>query len=181
MYELTPRYLLDKNVIRHLINGLRLPERMGAEEQLALAIWVRLRQSGSLLCMSVETSHILQRLPSYREIALVEKTVAVLEAGRYFKRWAHRLREHGFTREDAKVLSLGTFGTDAMGAILGVGTIVTFDRPLINNFRQQEAVLAGRLATMAVNLPPPYTTVVLARVYHPAELWVEIVELNNRP
>ena len=81
----TPRYLLDKNVVRHLINGLRLPERMGAEEQLALAIWVRLGQSGSLLCMSVETSHILRRLPSYREIALVEKTVAVLEAGRYFK------------------------------------------------------------------------------------------------
>lgn len=86
MSDLTPRYLLDKNVIRHLINGLRLPERMGAEEQLAFAIWVKLRQSGSLLCMSVETSHILQRLPSYREIALVEKTVAVLEAGRYFKR-----------------------------------------------------------------------------------------------
>ena len=134
MSDLTPRYLLDKNVIRHLINGLRLPKRMGAEEQLALAIWVRLRQSGSLLCMSVETSHILQRLPSYREIAVVDKTVPTLEAGRYFKRWAHRLREHGFTREDAKVLSLGTFGTDTTGAILGVGTVVTFDRPLINNF-----------------------------------------------
>ena len=79
--------------------------------------------------MSVETSHILQRLPSYREIALVEKTVPVLEAGRYFKRWAHRLREHGL---------------------------------------------------MTANLPPPHDNAQLARVCHPAELWVEIVELYNQ-
>ena len=62
-------------------------------------------------------------------------------AGRYFKRWARRLRECGFNREDAKVLGLATYGTDAAGRILGVETIVTFDRSLINNYEAQRPAL----------------------------------------
>jgi len=46
------------------------------------------------------------------------KRVKVLYPGRYFKRWARRLRDRTFTREDAKVLALGTFGTDEAGQIL---------------------------------------------------------------
>jgi hypothetical protein len=165
------RYLLDKNVIRRLIKGLWLGDQAGVEEQLALALWFKLRAAGHALYMSVETAHILERLPAYREIGLVSNTVEVMEAGRYFKRWAHRLREQGFTREDAKVLSLATFGTDAKQQILGVGTILTFDRPLINHFRQQQGVLRSRLTAMTDNLLLPYAGASLPAVSHPAELW----------
>lgn len=41
--------------------------------------------------------------------------VEVIRVGRYARRWATRLREYGFTREDAAVFSLGTFGTDLAG------------------------------------------------------------------
>jgi hypothetical protein len=53
--------------------------------------------------------------------------VEVMQAGRYFKRWTRRLQEHGFTREDAKILGLGTFGTDEAGEILGVQAIIILD------------------------------------------------------
>jgi hypothetical protein len=169
-----PKYLLDKNVIRGLIKGLWLGDQAGVAEQLALALWFRLRATGHALYMSVETAHILAQFPTYREIGLVSNTIAVLETARYFKRWAHRLREQGFTREDAKVLSLATFGTDTEGQFLSVGAIVTFDRPLINHFRQQHGALHSRLVAMTENLAPPYAGARLPGVVHPAELWTRL-------
>lgn len=170
----TPRYLLDKNVIRRLIKGLWLGDRAGVEEQLALALWFKFRTAGHALYMSVETAHILAQLPAYREIGFVSNTIEVLEAGRYFKRWAFRLREQGFTREDAKVLSLATFGTDPEGQILGVGTVVTFDGPLINHFRQQQGILRPRLTAMTENLAQPYASAALPDILHPAESWIKL-------
>lgn len=151
-----PRYLLDKNVVRRLVKALWQLDQTNVEEQLVIALWQQLRQTGHTLYMSVETGNLPRRFPAYREIILVRNTVAVLAAGRYFKRWAHRLRRHGFTREDAKLLSLGVFGTDVQGNVLGMDTIVTFDRPLINHYRQRRALLSDQLAAMAVNLSAPY-------------------------
>jgi hypothetical protein len=118
MSDQTPSYLLDKNVIRRLLKGLLLLDKASAEEQLAVALWVKLRQVGCRLYMSTETAHLLAQFATYREVGLIVNSLGVLRAGRYFKRWARRLREHGFAREDAKILSMGTFGTDAEGSSL---------------------------------------------------------------
>jgi len=167
----TPRFLLDKNVIRRLGMGLLLLDKAGPEEQFTVALWLRLRQAGYRLYMSTETAHLLQQFSTYREVGLIQLTLGVLEAGRYFKRWAHRLREHGFTREDAKILSMGTFGTDAGGTILGVLAVVTFDQRLLNNYQQQRPLLERRLTAMTNSLPQPYTEAMLPEVRHPTELW----------
>lgn len=71
------------------------------------------------------------------------KRIEVLYHGCYFKRWARRLREDTFTREDAKVLALGTFGTDEAGQILGVHTIVTYDRPMLRKWGPRVCPLRG--------------------------------------
>ena len=92
------------------------------------------------------------------------RRIEVLDPTRYFKRWARRLRQRTFSREDAKILALGTFGTDQDGAILGVRSIVTLDRPMVRKWQQQGNEMAAALLEMTVNLAPPYATAMLPEV-----------------
>ncbi|MGQ9627130.1 MAG: hypothetical protein ACUVV0_09540 [Anaerolineae bacterium] len=88
------------------------------------------------LFSSLVTWNIMQTLAKRSIPArLVAAHITPLYPARYFTRWARRLQEHGFRREDARLLSLGKFGTNEKGAVLGVQAIVTFDRPLVNNYR----------------------------------------------
>jgi hypothetical protein len=93
-----------------------------------------------------------------------------LESGRYLKRWARRLQEHNFTREDALILALTTYGTTAAGDILGVDGLITLDQPFINNFRMQQAILERRLLAMTRQLAEPYHRATLPVLLHPADL-----------
>ncbi len=83
------------------------------------------------------------------------------------KRWARRLREYGFTREDALALALATYGTDSTGDILGIETLITLDQPLLNNFQTHRAELQSRLTAMTDQLPTPYCHATLPTVQHP--------------
>jgi hypothetical protein len=132
-----PTYLLDKNVVRRIVEGLTHPDRLTDEEGIAIALWRALRESSNRMFVSDETANILGRFFARREVRLFLDTVETMYAGKYFKRWARRLRECSFTREDAKVLGLATYGTDAAGEILGIEVIVTFDQSLINNYEVQ--------------------------------------------
>jgi hypothetical protein len=134
------RLLLDKNIVRRyfegvsaLVRGLTLVE----EERQAILLVHLARRKKRRLFISVELFNLLQahgRQVSPAETLMFLRRVEVLYPGRYFKRWARRLRETGFTREDAKVLALGTFGTDAEGAVLGVQVVVTYDRPMMRKW-----------------------------------------------
>jgi len=162
-----PTYLLDKSVVRRVVEGLTHPDDLTDEEATALALWRALRQSKSPMFISAETANIMGRFSTWKEIRLFLDTVEVMYAGKYFKRWARRLREHGFTREDAKVLGLATYGTDAAGGILGVEVMVTFDRLLINNYEVQRPALERRLQAMAAQLSLPFREAGLPEVMHP--------------
>jgi hypothetical protein len=170
-----PTYLLDKNVVRRIVEGLIHPDRLTDEEATAIALWRALRQSKSPMFISAETANIIGRFSAWREIRLFLDTVEVMYAGKYFKRWARRLREHGFTREDAKVLGLTTYGTDAAGEILGVEVMVTFDRSLINSYGARRPTLERRLQTMTAQLSLPFREAGLPEVMHPIEVfpWLE--------
>jgi hypothetical protein len=113
--------------------------------------------------------HILKRFERYLEVRVFLATVEPMASGRYLKRWARRLREHDFTREDAVVLALATFGTDEAGDVLGVNNLITFDQPFINNFRNHERVLRTRLAAMTHQLPVPYRDAALPAVLRPED------------
>jgi len=169
MLSPVPTYLLDKNVVRRIIEGLIHPGRFTDEEATAIALWRALRQSKSPMFISAETANIMGWFSTWREIRLFLDTVETMYAGKYFKRWARRLQEYGFNREDAKMLGLATYGTDATGGILGVEVIVTFDRSLINNYEVQRHALERRLQAMTAQLSPPFRKAGLPEVVHPIE------------
>ena len=75
---------------------------------------------------------------------------------RYFKRWARRLRDYGFTREDTGVLAIATFGTTSAADMLGMHVIATFDQPMINQWEARQTEIATRLRDMLRNLRKPY-------------------------
>ncbi len=105
------------------------------------------------------------------------EAVESAQAGKYFKRWARRLRQLGFTREDAKVLSLGTFSTDEAGDILGVEAIVTLDRRVANHYAARRAELQRQLAAMCGKLPEPYCRAALPAMRSPADAMRQLAEV----
>jgi hypothetical protein len=162
-------YLLDKSVVRRVVEGLTHPDRLIDEEATAIALWRAFRESRNRMFISAETANIMGRFSTWREVRLFLDTVETMYAGKYFKRWTRRLREYGFTREDAKVLGLATYGTDAAGEILGVEVVVTFDRPLINNYEARRPALQRRLQAMTAQLSQPFRDAGLPEVMHPIE------------
>lgn len=68
------------------------------------------------------------------------------------------------------MLSLGTFGTDENGSILGVKVIVTLDRSFVNNFEVNLSVLQERLKAVTVNLSSPFCSAVLPELKRPEEI-----------
>jgi hypothetical protein len=90
---------------------------------------------------------------------------------RYQRRWARRLhQDYGFSREDAQLLSLATFGTDLPGRILGVDIFVTFDLRLLDRFTANYSVIERRFSRMTSHLPSPYIDAVLPEVATPGEV-----------
>jgi len=170
------RLLLDKNVVRRYFEGVSALARglaLVAEEQQAILLVYLARKQGRRLFIPVEAYNLLQahgRQIAPAETLMFLKRVEVLYPGHYFKRWARRLRQAGFTREDAKVLALGAFGTDIEGGVLGVQAIVTYDRPLARKWVLEIPMLQKRLAKMADGLEIPFRQVCLPDVVHPEEV-----------
>ena len=167
-----PVYLLDKNVARKTIVGIGHVEQGTVprlEEVLCLLLLRAAEQGRFIAYITPETFNILQRMRHRAEVLPLLSQVEVMQAGRYFKRWARRLREHGFTREDANVLALGTFGYDPTRKILGTSAIVTLDHPFINNYEQHRPALTRRLSAMTRQLTPPFRDAVLPELWTTAE------------
>jgi len=120
------------------------------------------------------TANILPRIalsPHYSAaIDLFLSRVEVVLPGRYCTRWARRLRDYAFTREDAAVLALGTFGTDETDSILGMDIVATLDQPMINNWTARQAELQKRLDAMRRDLAAPYNQASLPKVLRPEEI-----------
>lgn len=149
------RYLLDKVTVRCIVRGLLKRNRnkvLTQEERFAVDLFLRADSEAISLFMVSATANILLRLaklPDYSAIIhRVLSEVEVAKTTRYYTRWARRLRAYAFTREDAAVIALATFGTDQKGAILGMKLVVTQDQPMINNW-------SARKEEIQVFLPPP--------------------------
>lgn len=170
------RLLLDKSVVRRYFEGVSALARgltLTEEEQQAILLVHLAQRKRQRLFLPVEAFHLLQA--HAHQIAPAEtlmflKRVEVLYSGRYFKRWARRLRKGTFTREDAKVLALGTFGTDEAGQILGVHMIVTYDRPMLRKWEQERREIAERLLEMTRDLQAPFALARLPEVRLPEDI-----------
>ena len=165
--------LLDKNVARKAITALakaRVGIRPTVPEDEVLRV-LALGIGGQVsLFITPETANILSRRERILAVRLFLEQVTVMQRGRYFQRWARRLGEHGFTPEDAKVLSYGTFGLAPSGNVIGVSFVATFDQSFINNYRMHLNHLQRRLKAMASQLPLPYHNVLLPSLVQPGEL-----------
>jgi len=115
----------------------------------------------------------LKRISDPERVALVSyflNHVEVLHPTRYFTRWTRRLRDYGFTREDAHVLALGTFGSDEQNRLIHIDYVVTWDQKMINHWTMNSGKIQLQLDAMQVDVSSPYDQVSLPRVVHPVEL-----------
>ena len=168
------RCLLDKVTARHIMEGmLKLIEgrTVTPTELFAIYFYQRGRSDGITLFILPQTHNLLKRLEHLPRYALLIghflASTQVAQPARYFKRWARRLREYGFTKEDAEVLALATFGTTLNGDVLGMHLIVTFDQPMINQWHAHRAEIQDRLSNMQRSLEVPYSSVALPTVERP--------------
>jgi hypothetical protein len=171
------RCLLDKVTARRILEGLlKLAEGrdVSQEELIALDLFARAVSRDLQLFILPSTDGVLRRLedrPRYSAIIqLFRRRVEVAFPTRYFKRWARRLRDYGFTPEDAGVLALATFGTDKDATILGIHSVATFDQPMIRRWTAERAAIQAHLAAMQQDLPMPYRQAALPQVLRPDEV-----------
>ncbi len=164
--------LLDKGVVRRVYEArVRLalgqpPTLLQAE---AANVWARLRVLNTQLYITEQTEHILQRRSPLFATALLAQT-RTLKKGRYLRRWARRLREVGFSPEDAIVIAYGSFGLDLQAQRVGVEAVVTNDLKLRANFYARFPTIKDQFAQMIVQLSVPYRGLVLPRVVATAEV-----------
>jgi hypothetical protein len=178
------RCLLDKNIVRAAIAGLRFGLRrplLPAEFD-ALALWRAAEQAQPAveLFIPFTSAHILAVFADYAEVRLLLESTVVLWPGPYTRRWRRRLRDTtGLTAEDAMILALGTFGTNAAGDILGMPVIVTADQPLLNGYSNHTDRLRRRLRAMTSHLLPPFDQAMLPRLAAPETLIAEWTDTSS--
>jgi len=173
------RCLLDKVTARHAVEGLlKLAEgrKLSKEELFSLDLFWRADQKTLSIFVVPQTVNVLQRiahLPRYSSIInlFLNKVETALPA-KYFKRWARRLYEHGFTREDANVLALATFGTVKDGTIIGMHFVATYDQAMVNQWEIKQKNIQDHLTSMQYNIPIPYCHVSLPQVLPPEQIKV---------
>jgi hypothetical protein len=145
-----------------------------AEEMTALGLYGQADNRRLRLFMAPPTHHILERLALSAQyaplIALFRARAEVAMPTRYFKRWSRRLRDQGFTREDAAVLALGTFGTSRAADVLGMHFVATLDQSMINHWQTRQQIIQEQLAAMQCQLHLPYRDVFLPQVRRPESI-----------
>ena len=167
------RYLLDKNIVRYAIAGLRFGHlrTLSLLEIGALSLWRFAEARGIPLFISDSSYHILQRLEPYDEVQLFLAATEVLTPSRYHVRWSRRIRQTtGLAPEDAAMIALATFGTDHNGHILGTELLVTYDRRMITGYQTHITTLSRRLRAMTAQLPLPFSHALLPHLSTPDTL-----------
>jgi hypothetical protein len=166
-------FLLDKGVLREALRGL-------VQEELGLPLPGRQREAydtvraiiaeAAVAYVTQETYHILTRPQN----AVVASTFLpywwVLRPGKYLKRWARRLREERFSREDALILSNASFGMDEIHQTFGAEVVVTTDKAMKERYEAGFARIEQRFRRMTQRLKEPYCNALLPDVMTPEEL-----------
>ena len=172
-----PVYLLDKSVARRTLEGLarvRRGQPLHPDQVVCLTLLYAGARDRFTAYITPQCLHIMERLSARDEVRDFLAEVEIIQVTRYTRRWARRLREHGFTREDAVILSLSTFGTDLAGSILGVDAVITLDLPFINNFHTHKTTLDHRLRAMTRQLPVPFRYASLPELWQPTKALAEL-------
>lgn len=168
------RCLLDKVVVRYIFSGLlKLSHHLPLNEVETFSLELY-KHDPTPLFMVTATHHKLQQLQKHTSYApliqMFYKRVQILYPSRYFKRWSRRLRRYGFSREDAAVLALATFGTDETNSILGTYFVATYDQPMMTNWLRRGEQITAHLEVMRQDLAEPYNQISLPVVMRPESI-----------
>lgn len=165
--------LLDKSVVRAILRGIQrrrsrlaLPE----EQQTSLRLYQAAKLMFGFVYVTKETYNLVSDRRNIALTAGILSDLRELKPGKYLRRWARRLRQHGFTREDARVLSNATFGVDIIAQKLGVDALATLDTHMINNFNAHYEIINTRLHRMTTQLGMPYKDAALPWVASPDDI-----------
>lgn len=165
------RYLLDKVIVRYTLDGMvsLTLGRTLSEEQLAALQLLQGAAPGQVeLYISPASANILGKLQRIGRFDVIIQRfldrVQIATPTRYFTRWSRRLRQFGFSPEDARMLALASFGTNADRNILGMHDFITYDHPLANLWRQRDNEIEARLDAMRRQLRSPYDHVQLPKL-----------------
>jgi len=167
--------LLDKVISRYLINGLiNLDKDKPVTKHEALSLdFLERASSQARLFISSESENILKRLAILSDyVDIIDFFLSDVEIAiptRYFKRWSRRLREFGFTREDAAMIALATFSTDKNHSVLGMKYLATYDQPMKNNWSLHKPKIQNRLTAMKKDIPKFYN-VSLPQILYPENI-----------
>ena len=88
-----------------------------------------LLQAGRTAYVTLETVHSAQRRDPHIAASIC-MPLTTLTKGYYLRRWARRLRDFGFGREDSVILAYGSFGIDFQRQTFGAEVILSADQPL---------------------------------------------------
>ena len=131
-------------------------------------VYQALRQAGLLTYVTPETVHSAQRRDPLIAASLLTP-ITILTPGRYLRRWARRLRDCSFSREDSVILAYGSFGVDAQHQTFGAEVIVSTDQPLTRRFYEQHDSIARRFQRMICQLALSYRLALLPILMSPDE------------
>jgi hypothetical protein len=146
--------------------GLLLPPR----QQSAYTAIQTLRAEGVRLYMTPQLLHILQRPSNLPIASVLLPDLHLLQAGRYLRRWARRLREEGISREDALIVSYASFGLDERTEAFGTDVVLTTDVALKVHYEAHFDRLMERFHRMTSQLKVPYQDAGLPTLITPEKL-----------
>jgi hypothetical protein len=166
------RILLDKGVIRRLLEGFvrGISWQPLTKEQETVSELLRKYYGKEQLYMSYKSFNTLKHRFGHLEIVqLIFSMSGILYPTRYARRWARRLRKFGFGREDALMISMGSFSTDKpyKGKILGVNRVVTLDKRMYERFQNNYSEINTVFEKMVTALEAPFSLVKLPEIEIP--------------
>jgi hypothetical protein len=169
--------LLDKNVVREALRGLvheTLGRTLPPRQNTSLMTIRGLLAYGSLLYITPELWHLLERPVNLSVARPLLSHFRRLQAGRYLRRWSRRLTEEGFSREDALILSYASFGFDEIEETLGVEMVLTNDLRMQARYERGSARIDTRFRRMTRQLRKPYREATLPEVMNAEELRAQL-------
>lgn len=168
--------LFDKGVIRRVYER-RARLAAGAPPTLlqveAAASYARAASFAGSLWITEQTANVLRlRTPAFASPILSD--CRTFRKGRYLRRWARRLRDFGFSPEDAIVLAYGSFGVSDDGTQIGAHAVVTADLKLAVRYEDNRAEIERRFREMVDALSGVYATLSLPRVLTTADVLTKL-------
>jgi hypothetical protein len=163
------KILFDKGFIRRVLEGFtRIARKQPlTPEQKSVLEFLRKYHGEEQLYMSYKSFHTLTHRFGHLEIVQrIFSIIAPLYPTRYARRWARRLRKLGFGREDALLISMGSFSTDKLygGRLLGVDRIVTLDKRMYERFHNHREELDLMFKSMVMTLEMPFNAARLPEI-----------------